>query len=346
MIPVQPTFKTSYFQLKKGKKPQGIKCLFYLSWEDALWDILDHKKVKKRSVILIPDFYCGDVEENIRIHGYRIARYKILANLKADKKSFEKAIKKYKPAAVIVFHPVGITSNLFDNPKWLIKAIGNSILIEDSVHRILSAEDIKIIKSNHFIIDSLRKVLPLQGSRVYGRADDLNFSPPRFFQSWPYRTKVNLYWFLMTVCWTLGFSKQAERLMERGYEIIGDSIKPSRGGLLFKILAGRVNIEKIQNQKIRQAKYYGQHISRPLFKQIKIDSKDYKNLRGFPVILPIKYAEKFLITIRSKGLFLKFELNDCPWSKRQKILYLPLGLSLNQKNQIAVCRLVTAFYGG
>lgn len=340
MIPVQPTLNINYFQFRKNNIPKGVKYLFYLSWEDALWDILIHKKIKKGSKILLPDFYCIDVEENIRKHGYEIVHYNILLNLDADKKSFEQSLIKYKPAIVVIFHPVGIKSNLLSKRRWLKEITGDSILIEDSVHRILSSEELNIVKKNHYIIDSLRKVLPLQGSRLFGSVDDLNFEVPSVFQSFLYRTKVNFFWFLMVVCWTMGLGRMAEKVMIKGYEIIGDSIKPSRGGFLFKILSSHIDFRNIQNIRVKQINYYEKKFGKILSIKLKIKKNDKKHLRGYPIILPAKNADNTLNHLRSHGLLVRFELDGCKWSEKQKIIYLPLGLQINKSDQKTICRLV------
>ena len=320
--------------------PEGFKQLFYLSWEDALWDILVHKKVKKKSNILVPDFYCTDVEENIKKHGYRVVRYKILPNLKAGKKSFAAAVRKYKPPVIVVFHPVGIKSNLFDSESWLARTAGESILIEDSVHKILNPRDLKIIKSNHFIIDSLRKVVPLQGSRVFGKSADLNFDVPSVFQSFFYFLRVNTNCFLMNICLTLGIHKLAERLMLDGYDLIGDAAKPARGSLIAKFLSSRLNTDKIQKLKEKQTDCYEQILGDFLPYKLKLKDKDKKHLRGYPVVLQSSKANKVLSFLRNRGLMVRFELEESNWGRKYKIIYLPLGFQMRVKNQKKICNLV------
>lgn len=340
MISTQPVFSLKYFQLRKNKIPENINCLFYLSWEDALWDILIQKKVKKGSVILIPDFYCGDVEKNIKLHGYKIAYYKIKSNLKADKNSFLSSISKYKPEVVIIFHPVGIKSNLLDDPDWLAQAVRDSILIEDAVHRALDVKDFMIIKKNHFVMDSLRKVVPIQGSRLYGRIEDLDFEAPVLTQSFIYSLRVNFLWFLMTMAWSLNFQKIAEKLMIKSYRLIGDSILPARGHLTQKYFSDRLDISRIQKTKRQQAIYYEENLGGCLPVKLEISDKNKRHLRGYPVILPSARAGKILRYLRDRGLMVRFELDDSPWAKKQKIFYLPLGVYIGGKQLKEVAALV------
>ena len=344
MISVQPILSLKYFQLRKNKLPKSVKKLFYLSWEDALWDLLTKKNIVKGSKILIPSFYCKDVERNIKLHGYKVEFYKILPNLDPDKKSFIDAIKKYNPSVIVIFHPAGIKSNLLDNQKWLAKISGNSILIEDAVHRVLNATDFKIIKRNHFIIDSLRKVIPIQGAHLYGNIDDLNFDVPNVFQSIIYRFKVNYYWFLMVMTWTIGLGKKAEKNMIKGYNIIGDSIKPSRGSVIGRLLSDRINVASLQKIKIKQVNIYEKEIKNVVPIKLTIKDSDKKHLRGYPVILPLVSSAKILKYLRSNNLLVRFELDGSDWSKGQKIIFLPLGFQMSDSQQKEVCKLVKSAF--
>ncbi len=345
MVSTQPIFSFKYFRFRKNKIPKGLKELFYLSWEDALWDILIKKNVVKGSKILVPDFYCKDVETNIRKHGYEIVYYKIQPNLKVDKKSFVSMVLKSKPSVVVIFHPVGIKSNLLGDTKWLIKTTGSSILIEDAVHRALDTKDFTIIKSNHFVMDSLRKVVPIQGCRVFGRAADLSFKTPSLLQAFKYSFKVNANFLLMNVCWTLGFNRVAENLMIKGYDLIGDSIMPAKGAMFSKILSDRLNVAKIQEQKEKQANFYMTNLKNITSIKLHITNNDKKHLRGYPVVLPVNKARKVLNFLRKCGLMIRFELNDSAWTKTRKIFYLPMGLQIDEKTQTRICNLIKEALG-
>ncbi|NMD01038.1 MAG: hypothetical protein GYA62_15150 [Bacteroidales bacterium] len=340
MISVQPTFDLRYFKLEKNKTNKNIKRLFYLSWEDAFWDILLHKNVSKNSNILLPNFYCNDVTDNIIRHGYNVVYYNIYPDLQVNKNSFIAAYKKHKPSVVVVFHPDGIKSNLFRNSTWLSNLVKESIFIEDSVHIILNEKKIKIIKRNHFIIDSLRKVVPLQGARVYGSCNDIDFTEPNIFQSFFYRFKVTCLWFLMVLCWTFGMGKIAEKLMFVGYELIGDAVRPSRGGLINNLLSNHINVEKIQKVKLNQSRYYEEKLEKIYRYKIELNNNDRKNLRGFPFIVATKDSKKILKYLRENGLMLRFELDKSEWSKKQKIIYLPMGFHIGNDLQNRICFLM------
>lgn len=340
MVSPQPIISSKYFQFKRNKLPNGIKSLFYLSWEDALWDLLAKKKVKKRSCVLVPDYYCDDVEENIRQHGYKVGYYKVNEDLYVDKKSFQSEISHLKPSVIVIFHPVGIKSNLFSNIKWLKDVTGDTILIEDSVHRVIDPKEIKIIRKNHFVIDSLRKVVPIQGSRIFGKLEDLDFNLPSIFQSVIYASGVNFLWLLMLLLWTSKLNKLAEKVMLLGYDLIGNSKLPARGSILGQFLSNRLNLSAIENCKKKQVDYYEKRFRKITKSGLKIQEKDKKFLRGYPLILENSIANKILLALRKKGLLVRFELNNSNWSKMRKIIYLPLGVQMSIKQQKEVCTLV------
>lgn len=318
-----------------------LKRLFYLSYEDALWDILKKKNVRQGTKILVPDFFCRDVEENIKNHNYKVVYYHIKKGLSADIDNIKEQITKHKPSVVIVFHPVGITSNLFKDRGWIKFMDNESILIEDCVHRIINPSEIVIYKHNHFLINSLRKVAPLQGASVYGLKDDLNFDTPPFTQSIFYSLKVNLLWLLMDFSSSLRQFNLAEKLMIKGYNLIGDSILPAKGFFLFKILEEFLDYDKISKIKINQAVLYENMLKAVTRNTVAYKKSDFGNMHAWPIILDGKNDLKVLEYIRSKGLIIRFELEESIWSKNKKILYLPMEPHINYTEQMKICQIVS-----
>ncbi len=341
MLSPQPIQLVKYLGLRKNKAPPFLKRLFYLSYEDALWDILKRKNIKKGEKVLVPDFFCTDVENNIKNHGYNVIYYRIKKDLSVDIKDFEDQIKKYKPAVVTVFHPVGITSNLFKNRGWIKLLDKETLLIEDSVHRFIDPLKIKIYKHNHFVINSLRKVVPLQGTSVYGLKDDLNFDTPPLTQSFFYSIKVHFLWLLMDICWNTGQFLSAEKLMIKGYDLIGDSILPAKGLFPFKILEEFLDHNKIERINIEQASLYEDKLKNITKNPIAHQKSDFERMMAWPIVLDKETADKTLKYIRSKRLLIRFELNDSTWSKNQKIIYLPMGPYITHSDQMKVCQIIT-----
>ena len=340
MISPQPIHLARYLNSKRGKVPVSTKRLFYMSWEDALWDVLEKKHVEKRSYVLVPEFFCGDVESNIISHGYKICHYPVNKDLTSDSKILSEKIKFYNPKVVVILDAVGIKNKLFESLFWMRSMGDDAILIEDSVHRVVNAQDIMFYRKNHFVIDSLRKVVPLQGSCLYGRKEDINFWVPPVTQSWFYSLKVVSLWLLMNLLWHLSMNRIAEKIMTAGYDVIGDAKRPARGWLVFDELQRYLDFKKIYETNRKQVGIYEKELLSLLPVKITYSKKDKKELRGWPIILDLKYAQKVLDYIRAKGLIIRFELNDSKWSKKQKIIYLPLGPYFNYKQQIEVCRIV------
>lgn len=351
MISTQPIQLWKYLCLRRAKQPGSIKQLFYLSWEDALWDLLLKKRIPRGSIVMVPSFFCVDVENNIRAHGYTVTHYPVNNNLTVDVHSFEHLLDVYKPLVVIVFHAVGMYNKLFDSPRWMDKMDTRALLIEDSVHRILNPMNLVLRRPNHFIIDSLRKVIPMQGSRLFGSNTDLDFSSPPASQSFQYAFEVTLLWMRMNILWNLCqffsgtrisvlFARCAERLMLRGYDRIGDALLSARGCYLFEALLPYLNFDKIYAVKNQQVAFYEKELDSIIPVKLPYKDSDRQELRGWPIVLPLTVAEPVLHYLRSHGLFVRFELDDCLWSARQKIIYLPLGLHMSEKKQTLICKLV------
>jgi hypothetical protein len=321
-----------------------IKRLFYLSWEDALWDLLIHKKVPKNSTVLTPEFFCVDVENNIRKHGYKVANYPVNGDLTVNQKIFLKCVHKYKPAVVVILHANGITNNLIVNPVWLNKLSIDTILIEDCVHRIIDPSKIRLLRKNHFMIDSLRKVLPLQGSNIWGSGDDLNYPLPPIWQSYKYGLTVTLLWAEMSFYWLLSllnhrFGFKAEKTMEKGYDLIGDSLLPARGWIIFRFLFDHIDQAWIRQIKRSQIMIYekllGKNFKTPYL------ATDRNEIRGWPLIFDdFHLANIILLNLRSAGNVVYFSLEGCKWTNKHKLLCLPLGPQVRSRDIIDICQII------
>lgn len=348
MIPAQPFNIFAYISKKNTYiLPSGIKKLDYLSWEDAVWDVIKYKKISTGSIALIPSFWCGHVVKNLQNHGVKCEFYEADENFQTEEELLKDAIEKHNPAIVIVLHAVGIENKLISqNNSWISKLPKETILIEDSVHSILNPSKLKIRKANHFIIDSWRKVMPLQGSALYGRVEDMNWSEPPMTQSLIYSISIILLWILFQFSlWCESksngniaklFGRLAEWSMLRGYDIIGEDKDAAVTLPIFKSLHKRINHEKIKKIKTRQVEIYEKEMASIIdgkyIKKAEMTMKDKGRLRGYPLILDTDIADNLLKKIRGAGLYARFELNDSPWAKLRKVIYLPLGPHLTTEN--------------
>ncbi len=355
MPPIQPPLISAFFSWQRTKLPKNIQQSFFLSFEDALWQLIRQKQIPKGSIVLIPDFFCFDVVKNIKDHGLEYQTYQIDKQLRANQKDFINKLKNYQPSIVIVFHPVGITNSLMSNTDWLKFLPTKSLLIEDCVHRLINPSKIKLLNQRHYIIDSLRKVVPLQGSRVFSQE---KIKPPTIVDRLAtliYRSRVLFWWLIMqlSLIWTY-YSKKAKGnqlatiAMEKGYDIIGDQQRPSSNFYLFNYLSHHLNYQSIEKCKQEQADLYSAHLDSILAKsnslfQIPFTLADRAQLRGFPIGIELEAVEKFLDFCRQKQLHLRLELNDSPWSLRQKIVYLPMGPHVDHKEIKKICDVIKSF---
>lgn len=336
MFRLKPIFLWKYLKSTPNPILKDVKRMFYLSWEDALWDILKKKNVKKNSIVLVPEFFCGDVENNIRNHGYKVAYYPVSDSLKTTTKELTKAMVRNSPSVLVIFHMIGIENSLMKDQEWLKNLKKETILIEDCVHQIIDINKIKFLRKNHLFINSLRKVVPLQGSFIYGKKEDLLFEAPAFYQSFFYSLKVHFLWLLMNVFWLIKLPKLANYYMKVGYNLIGDSLKPAPGFIIFNWLERFINNEKIKEVKKNQIEIYEKRIK----SNVPYTQKDKRELIAYPIVLSLNKAGKILTQIRKNGLYLNFELNDSQWSKKQKIICLPLGPHLKDEDINNICQII------
>jgi hypothetical protein len=148
-----------------------------------------------------------------------------------------------------------------------------------------------------------------------------------------------------------GWGWAAQRVMKWGYDIIGDSPSPGCLPRIFSWIRSHVDYGKIQKLKSAQMQSY--HLA--LDPLIERDPRlftfahtpaDWPYMRAFPLGLYLDKAAKpdspsgnegvspkgrgcsaddILARLRTSGLLVRYELNDCVWSERQKVVYLPLG---------------------
>lgn len=317
-----------------------------MSWEDALWDFLLYFKLAKNPTILVPEFFCPDVVNNMMDHGLQPINYHVEKNLQPSSADFIKKIKQTNPDIVVIFHPVGMTNPLFkQTDKWLPLLSQETIIIEDCVHRVIDPDQINLLTKRHIVMDSLRKVSPLPGSNVYTHPS-VKMSKTRSFLTWWYELEVVAWWLIFQILmnistlinysrWNSWWNLRAEWAMLKGYDKIGDSRLAGNGWPIFSMLARHIDFDKIRKCKIQQAQFYQKLLSKiwdqNIFFKIKIDEKDFSQLRGYPLGIEIKYADQVLQKLRKNNLLVRFELTDCIWSQKQKIVYLPLGPHLKME---------------
>lgn len=343
MIPVQPLLHKRYFHNKYNSVTHIHPHKFYLSWEDALWDVVRSLDIKKGSIVLVPSFFCVDVTNNMRSHGLDPRYYHLDDNLQPNKHSLLQLIKIEKPAVIVLFHAVGIT-NICINNKFIQSIPQEIIVIEDCVHRVVNPSKVVLYSQNHLVINSFRKVVPLQGSLLFGSkefVEKLNGSNKNtLLYSW----SVLMLWYLMQLClkiqkycqiYTVAtvFGRIAEYLMMKGYDIIGDSDTPGGCPEYFKNNYFQLDFEQIKKIKSKQIVEYKNLINKSnLYRIPHFAESDASELRGLPIILDKKDARNLINEMRNKGVLIRAELDESLWTSTKSIIYLPVGVHLERSD--------------
>ena len=234
------------------------------------------------------------------------------------------------------FHAVGIQNSLLSTIKqWNNK----TIIIEDSVHRLINPREVKLLGNNHFIIDSWRKVIPLQGSALYTTKSFKASKQSNFYKTLPYQIYVIFLWFLMELFSLFNLDLTAQKLMQRGYDTIGDNLISAPLFPLFSFLHKYIDYQKVRTTKYTNMRLYDNYfkvhkLDKKVFFDVEFTEKDWIQMRGYPIGLQLKFADHILKKLRNKGFLARFELNDSPWSKKQKIMYLPINPEINVEDVI------------
>ncbi len=339
MINYYQPFLLPFLHLHRAKLAAGVKRYVYLSMEDALWDLFTHK-IKKGSTILIPDFYCMDVVINIQQHGYKTAFYPMDKHFQTSQEKLNTAMYKHKPAAIIIFHACGITNTLLprgnDNKnKW-----GDILVIEDCVHRVGDPSEVSLFGDNHFIGSSLRKVSPLPGSFLYGTKKGLSFPQAKshFFSA--YQLLTTIYFFAFRFILVASTIMQLPRLtawahttvLKKHDDLIGDKHIPQKSLPFVSTLSDWFNFEKIKNVKKHQVELYEKLFpNKKPFYRIKIPISDYGSLHVYPLGVE-KNIHNLIPYLHNLNIIAWYKFADSPWSKQRKVLFLPLGFHITDRD--------------
>lgn len=338
-----------FLSSKHSSVPKNIKRLYYLSWEDALWDILPQLGAKHGDTILIPDFYCFDVIKNMKLHGYKAAYYPLDHNLQISRSSFTSIYNKIKPTVVILFDACGIKCNLSKDESLMKKILKHSVVIEDQVQRIIDPSKIKILQGRHLIMDSLRKNLPLPGSFVYTSSETGSLLSSPTLKSPIYTLKTITLYFLYRTTLSLGvllhnppLVKYAHKnLLSKHDDLIGDSIPGNPGIFWIPLIHRFIDYSKIRHLKKQQVRIYEDLLHRFIksasFVSLpKIDDKG--ELHAFPLVIDSRYAAKVERYLLPFNVWSKF--SDSVWSKNKRIFYLPLGFHITLKDQQQIVKTI------
>ena len=335
-------FSWKFFCTHALRVTNGVVQTYWQSFEDALWEILA-QKVQKDAVVLIPDFYCVDVIQNIEAHGYVVKLYACDANLQPNPRAFETARKRYRPQVIVLFHPVGIENVLLNNRAEVQRLASSALIIEDCVHRVIDSSKVCLLHQNHIIIDSLRKVTPLQGSFSYSlfSISSRNGEAQRIVD----RLYTSILFFAFQFLYALGRGMRSNTLVRTAHErilkthdaFVGDARVGLQGfQFVSKYLAQHLNHQLISNTKSEQVSHYYEQFREKGLKDpwylITVSKEEWGRLHAFPI--GFRGSERECAQMQKKifslaPLYWKFP--DCAWSKNRRVLFLPLGLHVSDK---------------
>lgn len=341
-----------FLSYHKLNLPNHVSRFHYLSWEDALWDILPQLGVRPGHTILLPDFYCLDVLVNIKLHGYKVQNYPLDHNFQVSAKVLLNLYNRIKPAVVIIFHAGGITSNIIRNQRLVDKLTRESVLIEDLVHKIVDPSKIHKLHGRHLLMDSLRKNLPLPGAFAY-MSNELGtkISPPKI-NSPLYVLRVALFYYLYRTFLSLGSLFRNPILVAFAHnkvlmihdEVVGDSQQGNQGLPWVPFVHSFIDYSKIRNHKTNQVKVYlilTKHlpsISKLVYVPF-ISKEDMGELRAFPLVISGALASTVEKALNPINVWTQF--GDSIWSQEKKAFHLPLGFHITRKDQENIVSIIS-----
>lgn len=356
MINYYQPFLLPFLRTTPYTLPHHLKRYYYFSWEDGLWDLLEKKNVPRGSTILIPNFYCIDVVENIKNHGYHPVFYTLDNFFQIEHKQFRAIVEKEQPSVIFVFHACGLTSNLFKETAWMSSANNETIIIEDCVHRLVDPDDIQLLHPNHVVMDSLRKDSPLPGSFMYASPEFLSFDQGGRILTWYFLSSSVLYIyfrFVLTLSAILHISRLTSyahtHILKAHDDIIGDSTKPHKGLFWIPWVHRFIHFKKVKNLKKKQVKYYIQRLPQSAIPEsyysITIPEEEYQHLHVYPlgINLPAETCKKLEASLHAKGIIVWCKFPDAPWSKDKAVLFLPLGFHIQKKDINYICQEILSF---
>ncbi len=346
MINYYQPFLLPFLTHKPYRLPPHVRRTYFLSFEDGLWVLLKKQRIPKGSKILIPDFYCTDVIDNIRSHGYTPVFYQLDDQLTISKENLDTFIQKHAPHVIVIFHACGITRITKQHIESLCEAHQDTLVIEDAVHKLIDPETISLRHPNHFLMDSLRKVSPLPGSFLYQSDLSAPIRPDAIRHEWRYSLSVHItFWFFRTI-FVMGTIFHNTHIIRYAHEktlkihddIVGDSDGGYTGFSLIPHIHAFIDFGKIQRLKSSQVEMYEKSIKdvakeSPLWYQFHIADDQKKDLHVFPLGIKGKNINEMYKKIESylhaNGIVVWFKFPDALWCKHRGILFLPLGFHIS-----------------
>lgn len=332
---LQPYSFRSFFRSEKQRWPTQLQREYFLSFEDALWDLLPRFGYRKGATIALPDFYCQDVVDNIHAHGYKTVIYPIHNDLSVDIADIKLCISKELPDIFVLLDIAGIS---MIKPNLILPLLSKETLfISDMVHNLPKySDEFSPLANNHLIITSLRKVSPYFGSMAIYKK---NVSKEKRVLPFRYTAYAIVVWlkYLFLLRKAVRYNEpllviKAEKLLQKHDNHIGDEL---RGAMLPSFMLkfiDRIPVSYIEAIKKKQVTIYAEHLDnrqRNSLYSIPQYGGSAGKLRGFPLLIDPKKVNAVISACRSQGLFVFDHLDSLSKKSRSKLVLLPLGPHLS-----------------
>lgn len=341
MISYYPPVTLPYLQVQKEPLRTDLGRYFFQSWEDAIWHLVDCGFIPK-GVVLIPDYYCLDVIDNLRSHGLDPMYYPLDRDLQPVMSSFVSLVKEYNPTCVVIFHADGITSNLERDDSWRPHVSKECVILQDLVHRLVNPRWVRLRSRRDIAIDSLRKTSPLSGSFLYFSRQIKHKIPRPAIHNPLYVLFSRLSFLVFRINLVLGYHLGLRllvrlshyRLLSMHDNLIGDSRQGNSGPYLSNRLSEHLNFAAIEKVKLHQSDVYTRLINPLCTGSTSLyipPCGSGRFLRAFPLIVTQPLASILAAELDRIGVYPIFP--DCPWSRDRLIFFLPLGPHITLQDQ-------------
>lgn len=337
---LQPFKVLPFLSWKRQVWPNEFVREYYLSFEDALWNLLPRLGYKRGSKILVPTFYCLDVIENMKAHGYIVDEYPIDSDFSIDESVVNSIIQEIKPDIFIDFETNGIPTHISERISR--KLPFHALIVHDKVHSLISPTIENFpISEKHLILTSTRKVSPFPGSMaIYSRNARKSIAklPLRYtikaLSLWIFYLLLLQFAYYLRSRW---FAVTAETIIKRHNDLIGDYTNSAPLPAMILSLIDRIDFAKVEASKQLQFEVYLKKFKAIIDESSEIWLMDnavthQKLQRGFPIIVSATYSQKFIDNCRDSGLIITSQSDDLTWSKKQELILLPLGPHLSVKD--------------
>lgn len=339
---LQP-FKILPFLGKEYRKwPTKLSTEMFLSFEDALWNLLPRLGYPKGSKILVPSYYCVDVVNNMIAHGYNVAYYPLKNDLTYDLGEILKVVEEEECNIFVEFQVNGVRNNLLKDIER--KLHPRIFIISDRVHSVMTATE-EFIPHNdrHMFLNSYRKVTPFPGSlAVFSRSIRKESVKQRY--PWGYLVKAFALWGFHVLLLRISYIFSSQSAMDKALKIltihdnlIGDSVQSASLPRWTKFFYEFIDQEKVSYAKRERIFIYESVLGDFLRKSPRFQlpanlSDSYDMLRGYPIITSYEDGLRLTKKLQKNKLSIIAQSPNSPWSAHQSLFLFPLSPSFTKKD--------------